>query len=766
MPVWRFQSPDLGRTPLEVKPPPSRNRGDDDWLLVGTMLRIRFRATVRPALALQPLLLGTLLLGVTPSVAQSRALLETVRLHRPEARALAVAELETCRQAQCNRMSSLSLLVGYLTLSEGNAEDAVKLLATLPPPDELAPVHAYYLGQAYFYAGRPLDAARQFEAAMQKAPRWLEPRLRARLGEALLAAGQGVQAAPHLEKAAMAAGTPELYFQRAQGRRAVGNLDGERADLTTLAIRFPTHAYGVKALELLRSDKKKPLKWGFEELWNRARALDAAEEPELALEQLRAAEQEKLVKGPQLEARVAFMTASLLFDLKKNKEADAKLEAIIKKGPSSFSAEALLYRARRALKAKDNAAAREQMAIIAEKFPKEAAAEESLFFVGWLSLQLGKYSDALTAFDAFEKRYTRSKRRDDVLWFKALALARQEQFPAAKDAAENLMKQYPRSLLVPQAQYWSNRWNQQAKAPNEPVIKAYESIIKNSPGSFYAILSVERLIELGQKPPPLFDVRPKLPEGVALPEQLKLASALSTLGLFRDAAEEISLRLSSVRTSDQAVKLGAALQHMGEYGAAHQLAARYLWGQAYTSKDPAALALLYPQAFADTLRPVAEQHKVDPYLMWAIMRRESAFRTDVMSGADARGLMQLIPPTGIAVARELGIPVPEPADLFAPELNIRLAGWYISALYKRFGHPVLCAAAYNAGPPAALKWVDERGQLPMDAFVEEIPFRETRAYIKQVVADQHIYRALYEPTQEPLRLNLTVPKPSATGVGF
>ena len=86
--------------------------------------------------------------------------------------------------------------------------------------------------------------------------RWLSSRLRARLGEALLASGNAVQAAPLLEKAALEAATPELYFQRAIARRAVGNVDGERADLKTLALRFPAHPYGAAALEKLATEQE------------------------------------------------------------------------------------------------------------------------------------------------------------------------------------------------------------------------------------------------------------------------------------------------------------------------------------------------------------------------------------------------------------------------------------------------------------------------------------------------------------------------------
>ncbi|MFP2897942.1 lytic transglycosylase domain-containing protein [Corallococcus sp. 4LFB] len=162
----------------------------------------------------------------------------------------------------------------------------------------------------------------------------------------------------------------------------------------------------------------------------------------------------------------------------------------------------------------------------------------------------------------------------------------------------------------------------------------------------------------------------------------------------------------------------------------------------------------------------ATRQALDPFLVWAIMRRESAFRPEVMSAADARGLMQIIPPTATEIAQKMAEPAPAPGDLFAPERNIRYGAWYLAQLMKRFAHPALAAAAYNAGPKAAVRWTQERGTLPLDLFVESIPYRETRGYVKQVVADLYLYHRFYEKDGTQARLAMTVPAPSTDGVTF
>ena len=164
---------------------------------------------------------------------------------------------------------------------------------------------------------------------------------------------------------------------------------------------------------------------------------------------------------------------------------------------------------------------------------------------------------------------------------------------------------------------------------------------------------------------------------------------------------------------------------------------------------------------------VLEENGLDPFLAWAIMRRESAFKPEVTSSADARGLLQLIPPTARSIAQVLKVPPIEPDELYSPEANIGLGTWYLAALMGRFGHPSLCAAAYNAGATPVAKWATQRAQLPLDMWVEEIPYKETRGYVKQVTADYFIYQALYGPKSAPVQhLTMSVPVPKTEGVSF
>ena len=137
------------------------------------------------------------------------------------------------------------------------------------------------------------------------------------------------------------------------------------------------------------------------------------------------------------------------------------------------------------------------------------------------------------------------------------------------------------------------------------------------------------------------------------------------------------------------------------------------------------------------------------------MRKESGFNPHDVSYADARGLLQMIPPTSAQVAAKIGEPF-FPDQLYEPEVNIRLGALYIGSLYTKFGHEVpLTAGAYNAGPRMMTRWCDRTRKHPTDEFVELIAFPQTREYVKRVTSIYAKYRYLYGPTPYEIPLTLT-----------
>jgi len=139
------------------------------------------------------------------------------------------------------------------------------------------------------------------------------------------------------------------------------------------------------------------------------------------------------------------------------------------------------------------------------------------------------------------------------------------------------------------------------------------------------------------------------------------------------------------------------------------------------------------------------------------MAIESAFSPFVVSSAGAMGLLQIMPRTGWRIARALGRPGFHLDDLFCPEVNLRFGIWYLAALVERFrGQLPLALAGYNGGPHNIQRWLRARKTVPeLDAFVEEIPFTETRAYVKKVVGLAGRYGLeLGEPITDLVRLEI------------
>lgn len=152
------------------------------------------------------------------------------------------------------------------------------------------------------------------------------------------------------------------------------------------------------------------------------------------------------------------------------------------------------------------------------------------------------------------------------------------------------------------------------------------------------------------------------------------------------------------------------------------------------------LAIRFPMAYQNVVEHVSHMTTVPQSLLFAIIRQESAFDPRARSGANARGLMQLIPSTAKEVARRARLNRPTVSDLYVPEINIELGGHHLAELLSRYdGQRPLVAAAYNAGRSRVDRWIKNRSGMPMDVWIETIPLRETRNYVKNVLAFAQVY---------------------------
>jgi soluble lytic murein transglycosylase len=170
-----------------------------------------------------------------------------------------------------------------------------------------------------------------------------------------------------------------------------------------------------------------------------------------------------------------------------------------------------------------------------------------------------------------------------------------------------------------------------------------------------------------------------------------------------------------------------------------------------------------PRAYADAVQRAADKYGVDPNLLFAVMRVESIYHRQIVSYAGAVGLMQIMPRTGMLIARKLGVERFNVRDLLDPQTNVEFAAWYLSSLIKRFdGRLPLAIAAYNGGPHNVRLWMREgHPDMPLEAFLERIPFSQTHRYVRRVLTHYAAYRAQLDLPMERLHVDLPEARPDS-----
>ncbi len=167
--------------------------------------------------------------------------------------------------------------------------------------------------------------------------------------------------------------------------------------------------------------------------------------------------------------------------------------------------------------------------------------------------------------------------------------------------------------------------------------------------------------------------------------------------------------------------------------------------------------LRFPLHHDALIRREAARNGVDPAWVAAEIRAESVFNPKARSGANARGLMQVLPETGAAVARRLGMPWGGADSLYEPATNVAIGTAYLREMKEKYGRPYVAIAAYNAGPTPTARWQSQRPGMDPDFWIETISYKETRDYVARVLAFSVIYDWRLDGTAVPVtdRMNGT-----------
>ena len=381
---------------------------------------------------------------------------------------------------------------------------------------------------------------------------------------------------------------------------------------------------------------------------------------------------------------------------------------------------------------------------------------------GWLWGVIGRRSaqklqdDALVHFANGQDRFM----HDDHLAWKARAGLRAGAWGHVRDAVAAMSEaQRGEPVWV----YWRARAQQALKEPDAATAPTqaralYESIA--SPRGFYEQLAMEELgrtITVPPAPPPL--------------TAQEMAAAESHPGLRRAlAAIQLGLRSEGVREWHYAVALHApGGKAERELLAAAALACRHeLWDRCINTSKRTPDALDHSQRF-----PMPHQSEVvkrasaiglDPAYVYGLIRQESRFVMNARSHVGASGLMQVMPATASWTARKIGLTDFKAGQINELDTNILIGTAYLKFALDDFeGSLPMAAAAYNAGPGRPRAWRNGP-TLPGEIWAENIPFDETRDYVKRVLANTTNYAALITGQPQSLRARLGVVGPRADAV--
>ena len=414
-----------------------------------------------------------------------------------------------------------------------------------------------------------------------------------------------------------------------------------------------------------------------------------------------------------------------------------KLEA---EAPAHSLADDASYRAALAeLENGKQKAALVRLASIPNRYPEGDMWPRALFKLGWVQLRDGQYDGAYGRFDELVKR-------------------------GGDERQEG---------ITGRANYWRAR-SLFLMGRRIDAVEGYEEIVKRWPLRYYAQQALWRLGEIvpqrasaifedmraGNDPTrmvfawrdefddPAFD---RMVELLAVDEATYASAEMSALHMLGDDVDP-----------EMAVVGAVLLQHAGaQTRLSRVIRAHFEDFEGLLPKGEGRLIweATYPPAFSPLIEDVAGDEGIPPSFVRAIAREESSFDPEVVSWAKAYGLVQLIMPTAKRFASEVGEKA-TPRTLKKPAVNLKIGARYMAWLWDRLNeNPALVPSAYNAGEGAVRRWLQEDAARPLDVFIEEIPYDETRRYTRRVLQTYGVYQWLANEQLPKLRAKL----PATTG---
>ncbi len=573
---------------------------------------------------------------------------------------------------------------------------------------------------------RPLNAAKLARRYVHSYPRSREvPYFLLRQAEALLAARQDRKAALLLR---------ELWLRHPE------RLEADRAQ-----------RLAAKIAATLTPPLKKP---GPKAHYERARLLRKRYHFNKALKSF--ADLKRLFPKSPYHKGITLHEALTLFSLRKTKQAGAALKHAIRHYPPGdpLRAEARYYLARNHLRERDQPAFEAQARRLLKETRKGKWAARTRYLLARIYEDDRNFSKAARHYREVIAKHPRSpltpKARFRLAWLRF----KSRDYRLAQKGFSKMRDAHPEHWLVGAATYWAAAAAER-RGKRKSAIAQYRACAREYRHRYYGQLSLHALDRLGRTGDPNA-LKPIPPREAGYREWMRLppkstairqaAELLSSMGFHTLAVLEYRRLGASPYAHYQAA---LSLTEAGQSHRAIELMNKFFWGSVRSGGSD------LPRSFWRIVYPTvvkrAEPGGANPYLVNALIRAESSFNPRAFSRAGARGLMQLMPATGRSLARKHKIPISSVNDLFDPGVNTRLGARHLGALIRDFDGAIVPAiASYNAGRAAVRRWWKKRGRRkPIDVFIEDIPYSETRNYVKRVLTYYREYKRIYGEANRP-----------------
>jgi soluble lytic murein transglycosylase len=446
----------------------------------------------------------------------------------------------------------------------------------------------------------------------------------------------------------------------------------------------------------------------------------------------------------ELRARAERGRADCLFQRRRYAEAETAYAALARRRPGDLSPAIERARARGRL-GETLAAADELRALARRARGAERARIEYLEAVMVRELDPARYRKAMTRVAAqSDSPGDAESARWNLAWDEVQA----GRWAEAEQRLEPMARGDAADVEVQRARYWLARVREQ-RAPEQGRAEL-DALAANVPLSYYGLSAARRLGRAPALERPVLGARASaggdrairrarwlVEGGFPDPAQDEIESRVRQGGLGREERVEAADLLHGAGNPFRAVSVV-----LDGFGASLEQGVDPAWRDVWR--------LAWPRPFTETVQSATAEFGFEPELVWAVMREESTYRPAIESPVGARGLMQIMPPTGERIANALGVAGFEAGSLYEPAVNVRFGTYYLNDLLAQFGGSrPLAIAAYNAGPEAVSRWIAPEPPVEEDRFVESVPYGETRRYVRKVLRSYQVYGLLYGASPAP-----------------